>query len=152
MFLWVVLFVHLFPELFSIWDLCSLSSSDLWLSELWLVCIMSSLSTLSIFSSKLLCTPRPPTHSIIKCKICKVGVNRVKYRRVWLTPVCCLHVVQYEPLSAWVRVSVLCMALESSLVVVHCDCFTLYDKQRPNQYSCPGLSIQPLSTVSTRWE
>lgn len=54
--------VYLFPLLFSPCALCSLSSSDLWLSELWLwlVCIISSLSLLSIFSSRLLWTPTPP--------------------------------------------------------------------------------------------
>ncbi len=54
--------VYLFPPLFSPCPLCSLSSSDLWLSELWLwlVCIISSLSLLSIFSSRLPWTPTPP--------------------------------------------------------------------------------------------
>lgn len=54
--------VHLFLALFSPCVLCSLSSSDLWLSELWpwLVCIISSISPLSILSSRLLWTPSPP--------------------------------------------------------------------------------------------
>lgn len=56
----------LFPHLLSpLWSPCVLrspSSSDLWLSELLLVCIMSSPSPRSIFSSRSPWSPRPAWH------------------------------------------------------------------------------------------
>lgn len=144
--------VYLFLVLFSPCVLCSLSSSDLWLSELWLrlVCIISSLSPLSIFSSRLLWTPRPPMGDHTKfanfrqklwhqlsLRGTQMNIKEVKYRNAawqrWEDYLVCtstLHLLKCGPLSGRVGVAILCATLEGWVVVVHTDSFNLYDTQR----------------------